>query len=191
MFRWLFQFALILALSVWVGSIVFFSAVVAPGIFKILDRGQAGVLMTRLFPDYYFAGTLCGAAALVVLVFLFLFDSGSRLLRLFQLLLVALMLAGNLYAGNILEGRIRGLGEERIAAPTRRERDEAGKRFDRLHRHSETLNLAVLGLGVIALGTTAVRKRTPSYAPRFRMPLGSVISGVSRPRLSVPLSARR
>jgi len=161
-FRWLFQSALILALSAWVGSIAFFSFVVAPGIFKHLERDQAGALMARLFPDYYFAGTLCGAAALVVLVFLFLFDSGSRLLRLFQLLLVGLMLAGNLYAGGILEGKIRGLREERFAAPTRAEREEGGKLFHQMHRRSETLNLAVLGLGVVALTTTAVRKKSPS-----------------------------
>lgn len=162
MFRWLFQFALVLALSLWVGSVAFFSMVVAPGIFKSLAPAQAATLLSRLLPDYYLAGTLCGAAALAVLVPLFLFDSGSRLLRLFQLLLVALMLAGNLYAGSILEGQVRRLREERIAAPTRGERDEAGRRFDRLHRRSEILNLAVLGLGVVALGTTAVRKRTPA-----------------------------
>lgn len=162
MFRWLFQFVLVLALSFWVGSIAFFSMVVTPGIFKNLERGQAGNLLSRLFPDYYLAGTLCAAAALAVLVPLFLFDSGSRHLRFLQLLLVALMLAGNLYAGNILEGQVRRLREERIAAPTRGERDEAGRRFDRLHRRSVTLNLAVLGTGVVALGTTAVRKRTPA-----------------------------
>ena len=162
MFRWLFQSALILALSVWVGGIAFFSAVVAPGIFKNLERGQAGDLMSRLFPDYYFAGTLCGAAALVLLVFLFLFDSGSRLLRLLQLVLVGLMLAGNLYAGRILEGKIRGLGEARTMAAGRGERDAAQKAFDRLHRRSVDLNLAVLGLGVVALTTTAVRKKSPA-----------------------------
>jgi len=158
-FRWLFQFALVLALSLWVGSIAFFTMVVAPGIFESLDRGRAGSLVSHLFTDYYLAGSLCGAAALAVLVPLFLFDSGSRRLRFFQLLLVALMLAGNLYAGNILEGKVRRLREERITAPTRGERDEAGRRFDRLHRRGETLNLAVLSLGVAALGTTAVRKR--------------------------------
>lgn len=160
MIRWLFQFLLILAISVWVGSIVFFSAVVAPGVFKNLERSRAGDLLSHLFPDYYLAGTLCAAVALSVLVLLFLFDSGSRGMRLFQLLLVALMLAGNLYAGGILEDRIHRLREERVTAPTRVAREEAGKRFDRLHRNSVTLNGGVLGLGVMVLGTLAVRRKT-------------------------------
>ena len=160
MFRWLFQFLLILAISVWVGSIVFFSAVVAPGIFRSLERSRAGDLLSLLFPDYYLAGTLCATVALSVLVLLFLFDSGSRGLRLFQLLLVALMLAGNLYTGGVLEGRIHRLREERVTTPARAAREEAGKRFDRLHRRSVTLNAGVLGLGVMVLGTTAARRKT-------------------------------
>ncbi len=162
MLRWLFQFALILALAVWVGSIVFFSVVVAPGVFRSLGQSQAGDLLSRLFPDYYLTGTLCGGAALAILVLLFLFDSGWRGMRFFQLILVSLMLGGNLYAGNILEGRVHRFRQERISAPTRAERDEAQKRFEALHQRSVTLNLAVLGLGVAALGTTAARRRAPA-----------------------------
>jgi hypothetical protein len=162
MFRWLFQFALILALSIWVGSIVFFSAVVAPEIFKNLEAGLAGSLLSHIFPTYYLAGALCGGVALAVLALLFLFDSGSRGLRLLQLILVALMLAGNLYAGSVLEGRIHRLREERTTARGLAAREEAQKRFDQLHHRSVTLNLAVLSMGVAALGTTAVRKRTPA-----------------------------
>jgi hypothetical protein len=97
--------------------------------------------------------------ALAVLVPLFLFDSGSRGMRLFQLLLVVLMLGGNLYAGGVLEGQIHSLRERRTTAPTPPAREAAQKRFDRLHRRSMSLNLAVLGLGVVALGTTATRRR--------------------------------
>jgi Domain of unknown function (DUF4149) len=161
-FRWLFQFVLVLCLSIWVGSIVFFSVVVAPGIFRNLERGQAGELLSHLFPDYYLVGALCGGVALAVLVLLFLFDSGSRVMRLFQLALVALMLVASLYAGGILEGQIHRLRAERVTAPGRMAREEAGKRFERLHRRSVSLNLAVLGLGGVALGTTAVRRRVPS-----------------------------
>ena len=87
MIRWLFQFLLLLALSLWVGSIAFFSAVVTRGIFASLDRPAAGNLLAQLFPTYYRAGALCGALALVMLLLLFLFDSGSRALRFLQLVL--------------------------------------------------------------------------------------------------------
>ena len=144
------------------GSIVFFSVVVAPGIFRHLGRSQAGDLLSHLFPDYYLVGTLCGGAALAVLVLLFLFDSGSRALRFFQLGLVALMLAANLYAGSVLEARIHRLREERVTGVGKTVREEAGRSFARLHRRSVTLNLAVLGLGGVALATTAMRRRIPS-----------------------------
>jgi hypothetical protein len=162
MFRWLFQSLLVLSLSVWVGGIAFFSFVVAPGIFRSLERGQAGNLLAHLFPGYYLTGTICGGVALAVLALLFLFDSGARGLRLLQVVLVGSMLAVNLYAGNILEDRIHRLREDRTTLPGRAAREEAEKRFQQLHQRSVELNLVVLGSGVVALATTAVRKRTPA-----------------------------
>jgi uncharacterized protein DUF4149 len=159
MFRWLFQFLLILALSLWVGSIVFFSLVVAPGVFSTLDRPDAGKLLAHLFPKYYLVGTLCGSAALALLFLLFLFDSGSRGLRLFQGLLVTLMLAGNLYAGLVLEERIHLLRDRRVDAPTQALREEAEKGFDRLHHRSVRVNAGVLGVGIVVAGTLALRKK--------------------------------
>jgi uncharacterized protein DUF4149 len=159
MIRWLFQFLLLLALSLWVGSIAFFSAVVAPGIFAALDRPAAGNLLAQLFPRYYQAGGLCGAVALVVLLLLFLFDSGSRALRFLQLVSVLLMLGGTLYAGWMLEPRIHQLRRERTSAASKIERDEAERRFQKLHARSVQLNLGVLVLGVVGLGTLAVRKK--------------------------------
>ena len=159
MFRWLFQFLLVLAFSVWVGSIVFFSLVFAPGVFSALDPPTAGKLLTHLFPRYYGVGTLCGSAALALLFLLFLLDSGSRALRLVQGILAALMLAGNLYAGLVLEVRIHQLRERRTSAPTRALREEAEEGFQRLHRRSVRVNGGVLGVGIAALGTLAIRKK--------------------------------
>jgi len=159
MIRWLFQFLLLLALSLWVGSIVFFSAVVAPGIFATLDRPVAGKLLAQLFPTYYRAGALCGAVALAVLLLLFLFDSGSRALRFLQLGLVLIMLGGTLYAGWMLEPRIHELGRERTSAPSKLQRDDAEQRFQKLHLRSFQVNVGVLVLGVAGLGTLAVRKK--------------------------------
>jgi len=159
MFRWPFQFLLTLALSIWVGSIAFFSAVVAPGIFAAMERPAAGNLLAQLFPKYYRAGALCGGVALGVLLLLFLFDSGSRGLRFFQSALVVFMLAGTLYAGWMLEPRLHQLRRERTTAPSRLQREEAERRFQKLHARSVRLNLGVLAIGVAGLGTLAVRKK--------------------------------
>ena len=160
MVRWLFQFLLTLALSLWVGSIAFFSAVMAPGIFAALERPAAGNLLSQLLPRYYRVGALCGGVALGVLLLLFLFDSGSRGLRFFQSALVIFMLAGTLYAGWLLEPRVHQLRRERTTAPSRLQRDEAERRFENLHARSVRLNVGVLSLGAAALGTLAVRKKS-------------------------------
>ena len=160
MVRWLFQFLLTLALSLWVGSIVFFSAVVAPGIFAAMERPAAGTLLAQLLPRYYRFGALCGGAALGVLLLLFLFDSGSRGLRFFQSALVVCMMAGTLYAGLVLEPRVHRLRRERTTAPSRLQREEAERRFEKLHARSMRLNVGVLALGVTGLGTLAVRKKS-------------------------------
>jgi len=158
-FRWLFRFVLILSLSVWVGSVVFFSAVVAPDSFGVLGRSAAGTFLSRIFPHYYLLGTACGLAALAATVLLLLFDSGFRLLRAVQMALLVLMLAGNVYAGTILEGRLHRLREEREGALDRTQRAVVERHFVRLHRRSVTLNLAVLALGVVGLGSAVERRR--------------------------------
>jgi uncharacterized protein DUF4149 len=159
MIRWAFQFLLVLSLSLWVGAITFFSAIVTPILFAVLDRPSAGNLLARLFPRYYQWGALCGAVALGVLLLLFLFDSGSRVLRFLQMLLVLLMLGGTVDAGWMLEPEIHRLRDERVSAPTKAQRDEAESRFQKLHSRSFNLNVAVLGLGLAGLGTLAVRKK--------------------------------
>ena len=158
MFRWLFHLLALLAIGIWVGGIVFFSVVVAPGIFDALARPAAGDLMARLFPKYYVAGLLCGAAALVPLFLLLLFDSGSRLIRVLQMVLVAAMLLVTVYAGWVVEPEVHRLRVDRVtAAGVTRVAME--RRFDALHLRAVQLNGLVLGLGVLGLGTMAARRR--------------------------------
>jgi uncharacterized membrane protein len=159
MFRWVFQFLLVLTLSLWVGSLVFFTAIVAPGVFAALDRPTAGKVLAQIFPKYYRGGAVCGAAALIVLTLLFLFDSGSRPLRFLQLTLVLLMMAATLYAGWILEPRVHQVRQERLQATGSAQREDAERRFQKLHARSVRLNLGVMALGVAGLGTLAARKK--------------------------------
>ena len=48
--------------GVWLGKIIFFSFVIAPQIFKNLERAQAADLQNKLFPIYYAVGIFCGLA---------------------------------------------------------------------------------------------------------------------------------
>lgn len=46
--------------GIWLGTIVFFSGVIAPQIFKNLPKADAAQLQNVLFPYYYILGSLCG-----------------------------------------------------------------------------------------------------------------------------------
>lgn len=46
--------------GLWLGSILFFSGVIAPQIFKLLPKADAANIQNHLFPIYYILGSLCG-----------------------------------------------------------------------------------------------------------------------------------
>src|SRR3954451_12634518 len=60
----LFDAAYLIALTAWVGSLLFFSFGVAPIIFKVLGAESGGRFVRALFPRYYQWGAISGAAAL-------------------------------------------------------------------------------------------------------------------------------
>ena len=46
--------------SIWSGVIIFFSAVVAPTVFKSLEEREAGMFLRAFFPKYYIFGIVLG-----------------------------------------------------------------------------------------------------------------------------------
>src|ERR1043166_1798081 len=55
----------LVTLAVWIGSIAFFSFVVAPTVCKVLKPEDAARLQRALFPRYYLVGLLCTAIGIV------------------------------------------------------------------------------------------------------------------------------
>src|SRR5580700_1638162 len=55
----------LVTLAVWIGSIVFFSFVVAPTVFRTLKPEDAAALIRRIFSKYYLIGMICGAVGIV------------------------------------------------------------------------------------------------------------------------------
>ena len=53
------------SLTLWVGSMFFFTAVGAPAAFKILKKEEAGKYTGSVFPKYFGIGYILGLAALV------------------------------------------------------------------------------------------------------------------------------
>ena len=60
---------IIIIISIWSGTIIFFSAVVAPTVFKSLDEREAGVFLRAFFPKYYIFGIVLGLISIIYLLF--------------------------------------------------------------------------------------------------------------------------
>ncbi len=53
------------ALCFWLGELLFFGAIFAPRVFKVLDRPDAAQLQASLFPPYYLVAFICGLMVLL------------------------------------------------------------------------------------------------------------------------------
>lgn len=155
-----FDTVYLLALTAWVGSVLFVSAVVGPLAFKVLGDQDGGRFVRALFPRYYAWGAICGALALPALV------CGALCFEELRGPAVgaqaAFVLAGTLimlYNGNVLTPAIQAA---RLAGPERRDR------FERLHHRSVTLNSFVLlvGLGLLIAFANRPAPRTPGIDDR-------------------------
>jgi hypothetical protein len=150
-------FLYLLSLVCWLGGMVFFSALVAPVVFKVLPIAEAGKLQAVLFPRYYLLGYICGVIGLIGSIYL----CATRTPRVWwAMAAVALLIALGLtvYAGAVVRPRvdaIRTVSEEANPDPARR------AEFDRLHHLSVLLNGAVMLLDVGALLATAIALTPP------------------------------
>jgi hypothetical protein len=150
-------FLYLLSLVCWLGGMVFFSALVAPVVFKVLPIAEAGKLQAVLFPRYYLLGYICGMIGLIGAIYL----CATRTPRVWWAMgAVALLIALGLtvYAGAVVRPRvdaIRTVSEEANPDPARR------AEFDRLHHLSVLFNGAVMLLDVGALLATAIALTPP------------------------------
>jgi len=149
--KWLY----LIALVVWLGEVVFFSFVVAPGLFRSFPAADAGRAVGAIFPTYYRLGYVCGAVLLITGVVLFN-GAGARLWWGVNTVVAAAMLSVTLYAGLVVQPRATELRPQLHAASVA---PAIKEEFDRLHRRAVTLNGAVLigGLVMSAITASALR----------------------------------
>ncbi len=145
-----------LAVSLWLGAMVFFAFFVAPAAFATLEREAAGRFVAAIFPRYYQAGVVLGILALAGCL-------GRNLPRGWQrwdwlpLGLVVLMLALTVYAWLVVLPAAHASREAMHRAETGPTSQEA-LRFARLHRLSGVLNGAVMLAGVAVLVMEVTRQ---------------------------------
>ena len=119
-------------ISIWVGVIVFFSAIIAPTVFKTLDEKSAGVFLRAFFPKYYLFAIVIGLAALALIM---IFDiKVSNILYIAIVSMTILSIISRFMIPMINNARDMG---------------EKGKqKFNRLHMLSVSLNVITLLIGL-------------------------------------------
>jgi uncharacterized membrane protein len=146
------RFVVLLALVVWVGEIVFLSAVVAPAVFGALPRDVAGRALSAIFPWYYRIGCVAGVA-LITGAALAAATSVARRRWLAVVAVGGVMLGMTAYAAVIVRPRVEALRPQLAHGAESDPRAQA--EFDRLHRQAVTLNGLTLACGLAVVGLTA------------------------------------
>jgi uncharacterized membrane protein len=150
----------IVAISAWLGVLVFLAFVVAPAAFGSLERGAAARLISVVMPRYHWIGLGLGIIALIGILARRSQTAGGGWDRL-PLVLVALMLvltAGSLF---VLLPRIEALRDAAMAARAAGEEGApALMRFRQLHTVSSLSGMGVLIAGAGALVAEALRGRS-------------------------------
>ena len=146
------RFLQVFALGAWVGSIIYLSFVVAPGVFGTLaNRDQAGAVVGLVLGRLHHLGVI---AAVVYLV------AGLGLGRSFKALVqpaavcVILMLLLTMASQRIVTPRMAVLRTEMVSVDATPRDNPLRLEFDRLHRTSVQLEVATLLIGIAALYLT-------------------------------------
>lgn len=108
------------------GSMLFFAALVAPSVHKLLDAENAGRYLNDLFPRFYLWGiALSGAGTLVAL-----YNRSPAFM------LMGIVLCGYLYSRQILNPKITRAREQWQASDSPHDKTQ----FDKLHKQSVLVN---------------------------------------------------
>jgi len=149
------RFLRFLALGAWVGSILYFVAIVTRGAFAVLTRDQAGALVGFTLGGLHQLGII---AAIVFLIATIGLDTSFKSLARPAALGVVLMLLMTLASQRIVIPRMETLRRAMVSVDNTPFSDPRRAEFDRLHGISVDLEGAVLLVGLVALFLTSREK---------------------------------
>jgi len=134
---------------IWLGSIVFFSFVVTPTLFKQIPREMTSKVLEALFPKYYFLGYLCAAGALLTHLLGWIQAAGGVLPFLIKSVVLIMMLSFTYYAGMVLYPEAHRLKIEMRKTVEEEVPPKTKAAFKKTHRGAVLLNMGVLLLGLM------------------------------------------
>ena len=142
----LVRFLQFLTLGTWVGSILYFGAIVAPAAFSVLTQDQAGALVGLTLGRLHLLGIVAGVIYLLVTAIWG--RSALALLRPAPLLVIVMLVltfVSQFWVMSTMDALRAQMGSVAAAPPT----DALRASFDRLHRISVNLEMAVLVAGLL------------------------------------------
>lgn len=152
------RFLMLLALTVWLGGIVFFGAVMAPALFSTLPtRHLAGAVVTRTLGTLHLIGLISGVVFLAASVTHSYLTRGAVNLVSTPHLLIVLMLVLTLLSQFAIAPKMASLRAELGVIDDVAPDDARRVEFNRLHRWSTRLEMTVLLLGLGVLWMVARR----------------------------------
>jgi len=155
----LVRFLQFLTLGTWIGSVLYFGAIVAPAAFSVLTLDQAGSLVGITLGRLHLMGIVAGVIYLLVTTLAA--RSAAALLRPASLLVIVMLVLTfvSQYWVSETMNALRGQMGSVAATPAT---SELRASFDRLHGISVRLEMAVLIAGLLALAFTS---RVPKPVP--------------------------
>ncbi|PYU36180.1 MAG: hypothetical protein DMG31_01740 [Acidobacteria bacterium] len=153
------RFLQFFTLGTWIGAALYFGAIVAPAAFSVLTADQAGALVGLTLGRLHLMGLVAGVIYLLVTAIWA--RSAAALLRpapLLVLVMVVLTFISQFWVSGTMDALRAQMGSvSATLAP-----NQLRVSFDRLHRISVNLELAVLIAGLLALFfTSRVPRSTP------------------------------
>ena len=148
------KFLHLMSLSIWVGSIVFFSFFAAPSIFKKLPREAAGDVVGDIFPKYRAIGYASSAVLLVTLAIMMNSEKDSQYSR---PVLLVLMAAIGLYSGLVVGKQAASIKAGMKASADAEKKETLRAEFRKVHAISSILNMSVLALGIVFIFLTSMK----------------------------------
>ena len=142
------KFIHILSLVVWLGGMIFFSFIAAPGIFKSLPRETAGDVVGIIFPRYWIMGYVCSITAITTIAALSVQERAYPWLRISLLLLMAILA---FYSGMPVGTKARDVKAQIRMIEEPLQKEKLKQEFKTLHAKSAILNGLIIILGVVVI----------------------------------------
>lgn len=141
-----------LFVTVWLGSIIFFSFVLTPTLFKQLSKEVTSKVLDVIFPKYYLLGIICATGALITQLLGWVKVSGTYPLFFARTAVLIGMALFTFYAATVVHPEAHRLKTEMRSVSSEGEvPKEVRKAFKKSHRMAVLLNLGVLILGLFYL----------------------------------------